>query len=133
MSPVRLGGIMTMGLMPVPGSILLMRRRDKRRDRGEARLSMWSGIPPFPEQASTLAPRVDNVYYFFFITAVTAFFGILTSVVVVWLAIKYRTNDPLAVGARIHGSIPLEIAWSIIPFIISIVIFGWAAQVYFGL
>jgi cytochrome c oxidase subunit 2 len=92
---------------------------------------MFSGIPLLPEQASTLAPRVDNLY--FFITAVTAFFGILTSVVVVWFAVKYRTNDPLAVGARIHGSLPLEIAWSVIPFIISVVIFAWAADVYFDL
>jgi cytochrome c oxidase subunit 2 len=92
---------------------------------------MWSGIPLFPEQASTLAPQVDNVY--FFITAVTAFFGIVTSVVVVWFAVKYRTSDPLAIGARIHGSIPLELAWSAVPFIISIVIFVWAAEVYFDL
>jgi cytochrome c oxidase subunit 2 len=92
---------------------------------------MFAGIPLFPEQASTLAPRVDNLY--FFIVAVTAFFGIVTSVVVVWFAMKYRTNDPLAVGARITGSIPLELAWSIIPFIISVVIFVWAADVFFDI
>lgn len=92
---------------------------------------MFAGIPLFPEQASTLAASVDNLYLF--IVAVTAFFGILTSVVVVWFAVKYRTDDPLKVGARIHGSIPLEIAWSVIPFLISIVIFVWAAEVYFDL
>ena len=92
---------------------------------------MFSGIPLFPEQASTLAPRVDNLY--FFIIAVTAFFAVLVSVVVVVFAVKYRTNDPLAVGARIHGSIPLELGWSIIPFLISIVIFAWAADVFFDI
>ena len=92
---------------------------------------MFSGIPLFPEQASTLAPRVDNLY--FFIVAVTAFFAIVVTVVVIVFAVKYRTDDPLAVGARIHGSIPLELAWSIIPFIISLVIFGWAADVFFDL
>ena len=89
---------------------------------------MFAGIPLFPEQASTLAPRVDNLY--FFIVAVTAFFGIVTSVVVVWFAMKYRTDDPSAIGARITGSIPLELAWSIIPFVISIVIFVWATDVF---
>jgi cytochrome c oxidase subunit 2 len=89
---------------------------------------MFAGIPLFPEQASTLAPRVDNLY--FFIVAVTAFFGIVTSVVVVWFAMKYRTEDPNAIGARITGSIPLELAWSIIPFVISIVIFVWATDVF---
>jgi cytochrome c oxidase subunit 2 len=92
---------------------------------------MFAGIPLFPEQASTLAPRVDNLY--FFIVAVTAFFGILTSVVVIWFAMKYRTDDPLKIGARITGSIPLELAWSIIPFIISIVIFVWATDVFFDI
>ena len=92
---------------------------------------MFSGIPLFPEQASTLAPRVDNLY--FFIVAVTAFFALVVTVVVIVFAVKYRTDDPLAVGARIHGSIPLELAWSIIPFIISVVIFGWAADVFFDL
>src|SRR5688572_26966748 len=89
---------------------------------------MFAGIPLFPEQASTLAPRVDNLY--FFIVAVRAFFGIVTSVVVVWFAMKYRTEDPNAIGARITGSIPLELAWSIIPFVISIVIFVWATDVF---
>lgn len=92
---------------------------------------MFSGIPFFPEQASTLAADVDALYLF--IVAVTAFFGILVTVVVIWFAAKYRTDDPMKIGARIHGSIPLELAWSIIPFLISIVIFVWAAQVYFDL
>jgi cytochrome c oxidase subunit II len=92
---------------------------------------MFSGIPLFPDQASTLAPRVDNLY--FFIVAVTAFVALAVTVVVIVFAVKYRTSDPLAVGARIHGSIPLELAWSIIPFIVSIVIFAWAASVFFDL
>jgi len=90
-----------------------------------------SHLSIIPEQASTLAPHVDQLYWF--IIGVTAFFGILTSVLVVYFAVKYRTNDPLAIGAPITGSIPLELAWSIIPFLISVVIFGWAAQVFFDI
>ena len=71
---------------------------------------------------------MDNLY--FFIVAVTAFFSVATSIAVVVFAMKDRTNDPLAVGARIHGSIPLEICWSGIPFIISVVIFAWAAVMF---
>ena len=92
---------------------------------------MFSGISLFPPQASTLAADVDALYLF--IVAVTAFFGILTTVVVIYFAAKYRTEDPLKVGARIHGSIPLELAWSIIPFLITIVIFAWASHVFFDL
>lgn len=90
---------------------------------------MSSGFALLPEQASTIASRVDNLY--FFIIAVTAFFAVLVSIVVIVFAVKYRTNDPLAVGQHIHGSIPLELGWSIVPFIISIVIFAWAADVFF--
>jgi cytochrome c oxidase subunit 2 len=92
---------------------------------------MGSGFSLFPEQASTMASRVDNLY--FFIVAVTAFFAVLVSVLVIFFAAKYHTKDPLAVGEPIHGSIPLELAWSIIPFLISIVIFTWAADVFFDL
>ena len=72
--------------------------------------------------------RVDNLY--FLIVAVTAFFSLLVTVVVIVFAIRYRTQDPLSVGVRIHGSIPLELAWSVIPFIVSVVIFAWAAEVF---
>ena len=92
---------------------------------------MFSGIPLFPQQASTLAADVDALY--FFIVAVTAFFAIVVTVVVIFFAAKYSTADPMKVGARIHGSIPLELAWSIIPFLISIVIFVWSANVFFDL
>jgi cytochrome c oxidase subunit 2 len=92
---------------------------------------MWSRFSLVPEQASSLAAQVDQLYWF--ITAVTAFFGILVTVLVIYFAVKYRTDDPKLVGARITGSIPLEIAWSIIPFVISVVIFVWAADVFFAL
>lgn len=92
---------------------------------------MLEGLKLLPEQASTLAGRVDDLYLF--IVAVTAFFGIGVSVAVIALAMKYRTKDPNAVGARIHGSIPLEILWSVIPFLITIVIFGWSADIFFDL
>jgi cytochrome c oxidase subunit 2 len=92
---------------------------------------MLSGTPLFPEQASTLAADVDALY--FFILAVTAFVAIVVTVVVIYFAAKYSTADPTKVGARIHGSIPLELAWSIIPFLITIVIFVWSANVFFDL
>jgi cytochrome c oxidase subunit II len=66
---------------------------------------MFSGISLFPPQASTLAADVDALYLF--IVAVTAFFGILTTVVVIYFAAKYRTEDPL--------------------------IFAWASHVFFDL
>lgn len=89
------------------------------------------GIPLFPEQASTLAPAVDNLY--FGIVAITAFFAIVVSIAVVWFAIKYRTDDPNKVGERIHGSLALEIGWTVIPFVIAMALFGWSSSVYFDI
>ena len=76
---------------------------------------MLSGIPLFPEQAS---PAVDSLYVF--VTAVTAFFALLVVVFVVVFAIKHRDKTRL------------ELGWSIIPFFISMAIFGWASVVFFG-
>ncbi|MBI4264382.1 MAG: cytochrome c oxidase subunit II [Acidobacteria bacterium] len=92
---------------------------------------MLSGIPLFPEQASTLAPEVDNLY--FFVLAVTGFFALLVVVLVIVFAVKYRDETGQKVGAPITGSIPLEIGWSIIPFFISMAIFVWATVVFFNL
>ena len=90
---------------------------------------MLSGIPLFPEQASSIAPEVDALY--FFILAVTAFFALLVAALVVYFAVKYKDETGLKVGAPITGSVPLEIGWSIIPFLIAIVIFGWSTVVFF--
>ncbi len=90
---------------------------------------MVSGVPFFPPQASTIAPDVDNLY--FFIVAVTAFFAVLVSVLIMYFAIKYRDDTGLKVGADIHGSVPLEIGWSLIPFVIAMMIFAWSSVVYF--
>jgi cytochrome c oxidase subunit 2 len=92
---------------------------------------MLSGIPMFPAQASTVAPDVDRLY--FLILAVTAFFAVATVIAVAVFAIKYRDDSGLKVGAPIHGSIPLELGWSIIPFIIAMGIFVYATVVYFDI
>jgi cytochrome c oxidase subunit II len=92
---------------------------------------MLEGIPLFPEQASTLAPQVDNLY--FFLLAVTGFFALLVAALVVYFAVKYRDDSGLKVGAPITGSVPLEIGWSLIPFVISMAIFVYATVVYFNI
>jgi cytochrome c oxidase subunit 2 len=92
---------------------------------------MWSSLPLFPERASTVARSVDNL--FFFLVGITVFFSTLIAVLVVVFAIKYRRTHPAQVGAPITGSVPLELMWSIVPFGISMVIFAWAANLYFDL
>ena len=88
-------------------------------------------IPLFPDQASTVAARVDNLY--FFMIAVSAFFALAVTILVVFFAIKYRRRHDDEVGEPIHGSLALELIWTGIPFVIAMVMFAWGASVYFAL
>jgi cytochrome c oxidase subunit 2 len=92
---------------------------------------MWQGTPLFPESASTWAGQVDGLY--FFLIGITAFFSILIALTIVVFAVKYRRTHPDSVGARIHGGFWLEIAWSVIPLMICMVIFVWGASVFFAM
>jgi cytochrome c oxidase subunit 2 len=85
----------------------------------------------FPEQASTISSRVDNLY--FFLIAVSAFFAVGVTIAVIVFAIKYRRRHADEVGAPIHGSLALELVWTGIPFVIVMVMFVWGASVYFAI
>jgi cytochrome c oxidase subunit 2 len=89
-------------------------------------------MPPlFPERASTMAYRVDNLY--FFLLALTAFFATLIAGLIVFFAVRYRRRSPDAIGERIHGNLTLELVWTGIPFVIVMFIFVWSASVYFAM
>jgi cytochrome c oxidase subunit II len=78
-----------------------------------------------------MASRVDALYLF--LIAVTAFFSLLIAGLIVYFAVKYRRRSPDAVGERIHGSTLLEIGWTVVPFLITMVIFVWGASVFFAM
>ena len=84
-----------------------------------------------PEQASTMAGRVDALY--FFLIAITAFFTLLIAGVVIYFAFKYRRRGKDEAGVPIHGSLALEITWTVIPIIIVLVIFGWSSSIFFSM
>jgi cytochrome c oxidase subunit 2 len=89
-------------------------------------------MPPlFPERASTMAPRVDALY--FFLLAIAVFFSLLIAGLIVYYAIRYRRVSADAVGTRIRGGMVLEVTWTVIPLIITMVIFVWGASVYFAM
>ncbi len=87
------------------------------------------GIPLFPEAASSFASEVDALYLF--IVAVSAFFTVAVSIAVVFFGMRYRRKHADEIGAHIEGSLPLELAWSIIPTIIAMVMFGWGAKLFY--
>jgi cytochrome c oxidase subunit 2 len=91
---------------------------------------MGFDLPLFPEQASTMASRVDLLY--FYLLSVSAFFTLAIWAVVFFFAVRYRrSKHPLAVP--IEGSIRLEVAWTVIPLLISLTMFGWGASIFFAM
>src|SRR6186713_358208 len=88
-------------------------------------------FPLFPPSASTVAVEMDLLYAF--IVAVCAFFTVLVAALVVYFTIKYRRRQPDDVGADIHGSLSLELTWTFIPFVLSLVMFAWGASLFFRL
>jgi cytochrome c oxidase subunit II len=92
---------------------------------------MWTGTPLFPQQASTMATRVDALY--FFLVALATFFSLLIAGLIVYYAVKYRRRSPDAVGVSIHGGLLLEVTWTVVPLIITMVIFVWGASVFFAM
>src|SRR5436190_11626491 len=92
---------------------------------------MWSGTPLFPESASTMASRVDSLY--FFLLALSIFFSLLIAGLIVFYAVKYRRRAADSVGSEIHGGLVLELTWTIVPLLITMVIFVWGASVFFAM
>jgi cytochrome c oxidase subunit II len=89
---------------------------------------MWQNLPLFPERASTIAGHVDAL--FLFLVAITVFFTLLVAALIVVFAVRYR-KDRQPQAQQIHGSMALEITWTVIPLAITMVIFVWGAAIYF--
>ena len=82
----------------------------------------------FPREASTIAPYMDELY--FFLLAMTVVGIILVGVIVFTFSIRYRKSvHPVA--TQIEGSTLLEATWTIIPLAIFLVTFVWGALLYF--
>ena len=89
---------------------------------------MWQNFPLFPPRASALAWQVDGLY--FLLIAVSAFFSVLIFALIFIFAVKYRREvHPHAV--QIEGSLPLELAWTLIPLGICMIFFAWGSLIYF--
>ncbi len=85
----------------------------------------------FPPAASTGAGQVDALYIYLVLVG-----GIMTVLIffaVILFAFKYRRKSADEPPPKaIHGSIPLEITWSVIPFLFMLVMFAWGTKLYFA-
>jgi cytochrome c oxidase subunit 2 len=86
-------------------------------------------IPLVAPIASQEAADIDLLWWF--LNAVSLVMTVLIFVGVIGFAFKYRKKpgvDPVPV----HGSNVLEITWSIIPFIVMLIMFWWGAQLFYA-
>jgi len=90
---------------------------------------MNRSFPLWPEQAASASGEVDAL--FLFILGVTGLFALGIWVALFYLAIRYRRRSDDERPAEIHGSLVLELTWTIVPFLIMSAMFVWGAKVYF--
>ncbi|MBI3682822.1 MAG: cytochrome c oxidase subunit II [Acidobacteria bacterium] len=86
-------------------------------------------MPLLPDSASQFAPEIDRlmgaeiIFSVFFTTLIFLSIGVL--------ALKYRRKSEEDAPPHIHGSLILELAWTLIPFAITLVFFVWGVHLYF--
>ncbi len=81
------------------------------------------GTMQMPPQASTLAADVDALYYFIF-WGCTAFFVLIVGLCALFI-VKYRRKEGQQLEARAYHNTPLEVTWTVIPFLLLLVVFVW--------
>ena len=89
---------------------------------------MFDNFPLWPERASTAAGNVDALFIFLLI--VSGLMSLLIFSALLYFAARYRHRRGV-LAEQIEGSTPLELTWSVVPFMVFMVIFLWGAVVYF--
>ncbi|MGE3541215.1 MAG: cytochrome c oxidase subunit II [Candidatus Tectimicrobiota bacterium] len=89
---------------------------------------MWSNIPLFPEQASTIAEKIDLL--FVFLVGVSLFFAGLICALLVYFALRYRRRSEAEQPLPLEGNLRLELLWTGVPLALTMVMFFWGANLY---
>jgi cytochrome c oxidase subunit 2 len=87
-------------------------------------ITLW--IDWFPDDASTSANKIDNLYDVLLICSVPVFVLVMT--IAIYSVVRFRAKPgDMGDGAPIHGNTRLEIIWVTIPFIMvtALAIYGW--------
>lgn len=85
-------------------------------------------FPFFPEQASTVAERVDMVY--FVLLGLGTFFSALVVMAILYFCAKYRHTTTADRTDQVDASLRLEVGGALLLLVLSTGVFLWATQVY---
>jgi cytochrome c oxidase subunit 2 len=88
---------------------------------------MWN-FPLLPEQASTIASKVDLLYWV--MVLLSAAFAVPISILIVYFAVKYRAGARVDRTAPPETDVRIEMAWIVVPLCLAIGIFVWSASLY---
>jgi cytochrome c oxidase subunit 2 len=89
---------------------------------------MWN-FPLFPDTASTMAPWVD--YVSFYVGGLVVFFTTLICFLILYFAIKYRRGSRASRANAATHNLALEIAWSVIPLTLAMILFVTSTWIFF--
>ncbi len=83
----------------------------------------------FPVAASAQSHSIDGLYWF--LTIVSVVMTLLIFAAIAFFAWKYHAKkNPHP--TQIEGSTKLELTWSILPFLVMLIMFAWGAQIFFA-
>lgn len=81
-----------------------------------------------PEQSSTLASDVDNLFMFINYASAILLLGI--TVALIYFSWKYKRKTDSDVTPVIRHNLALELTWTIIPLILIMIVFAWGFRGY---
>jgi cytochrome c oxidase subunit 2 len=85
-------------------------------------------LPFFPTEASTAAPRVDALMAYVLLIALA--FISLVGGLILYFAVKYHHRARADRSRPVFFSLPLELAWTGVPLILTLSIFFWGAKLF---
>lgn len=85
-------------------------------------------FPLAPERASSIAGFHDIVFYT--LVGLTVLFTLLVGFLVIFFAIRFRAGHKVNRSRPVHENLPLEIAWSVLPLLLGLVVFFMGAKLF---
>lgn len=82
----------------------------------------------FPERATTIAWRVDTL--FFFELTISVIFVVLIAGAIVFFSLKYRRRSDYDVPPYTQSSMALEAVYILVPFVLMMIMFFWGGWVF---
>ena len=89
---------------------------------------MWN-FPLIPDQASSIAGKVDALYWT--LVGITIFFTTLICFLVIFFSVKYRRGSSARRDNPVANNLKIEMLWIFIPFVIVMGIFAWSTMLFF--